>query len=71
MPADNTPSETKHPYRRPRDAATLLIVRNSRKGPEVLLGERSADHVFFPNHYVFPGGGVDRADGFARAATPL
>jgi len=71
MPPDDSLPDKKHPYRRPRDAATLLIVRQSRKGAEVLLGERSSSHVFFPNHYVFPGGGVDRADGFARAATPL
>ena len=71
MAQDDDHSKTQYPYRRPRDAATLLIVRKSRKGAEVLLGQRSAKHVFFPNHYVFPGGGVDRADGFARAATPL
>jgi 8-oxo-dGTP pyrophosphatase MutT (NUDIX family) len=63
--------EKRHPNMRPRDAATLLIVRNSRRGPEILLGERSSKHAFFPNHFVFPGGGVDRSDGYARAATPL
>jgi len=56
---------------RPRDAATLLIVRKSRRGAEILLGERSAKHAFFANHYVFPGGKVDRSDGYAPAATPL
>lgn len=69
--AKNYDHEKRHPNMRPRDAATLLIVRESRRGPEILLGERSSRHAFFPNHYVFPGGGVDRSDGYARAATPL
>jgi 8-oxo-dGTP pyrophosphatase MutT (NUDIX family) len=45
---------------KPKDAATLLIVRG---GEEVLMGVRSARHAFMPNKYVFPGGRVDRADG--------
>ncbi|MBT5110144.1 MAG: NUDIX hydrolase [Rhodospirillaceae bacterium] len=67
----NYDHEKRHPNMRPRDAATLLIVRKSRRGHEILLGERSSKHAFFPNHFVFPGGGVDRSDGYARAATPL
>ena len=31
---------------RPKDAATLVIVRASGKEPEVLMGERSSGHVF-------------------------
>ena len=56
---------------RPRDAATLVLVRAGPQGPEVLLGQRHADHAFMPNRYVFPGGGVDRLDHRAPAATPL
>ena len=49
------------PYKlKPKDAATLIIVRN---GKEVLMGQRSSKHVFMANKYVFPGGRVDRADG--------
>lgn len=51
---------------KPRDAATLIIVREQR---EVLLGVRSAGHVFMPHMYVFPGGKVDPGD--ARVACPL
>lgn len=54
-----------------RDAATMIIVRQSRSGPTVLMGERSSGHVFFPHHYVFPGGRVDRADGYVKPATGL
>jgi 8-oxo-dGTP pyrophosphatase MutT (NUDIX family) len=48
---------------RPRDAATLMIVRSDGSEPRVLLGQRSASHKFMPNKFVFPGGKVDRADG--------
>lgn len=51
---------------RPRDAATLIIVRERR---EVLLGVRSAGHVFMPHKYVFPGGRVDAGD--ARVPCPV
>jgi 8-oxo-dGTP pyrophosphatase MutT (NUDIX family) len=51
---------------RPRDAATLIIVRNER---EVLLGVRNAHHVFMPHRYVFPGGRVDAGD--ARVHCPI
>lgn len=44
---------------RPRDAATLIVIRDGR---EVLLGRRSDAHVFMPGRYVFPGGAVDRGD---------
>lgn len=54
-----------------RDAATLIIVRKTGRGPEVLMGERSSGHVFYPHHYVFPGGRVDRSDGYVQPASPL
>ncbi|MFN4089688.1 MAG: NUDIX hydrolase [Alphaproteobacteria bacterium] len=56
---------------RPRDASTLIIVRRGRNGGEVLMGERSAQHVFVPENFVFPGGRVDRSDAFVQPATPL
>ncbi len=51
---------------RPRDAATLIILRDER---EVLLGVRTAHHVFMPHCYVFPGGRVDAGD--SRVKTPF
>jgi len=56
---------------RPRHAASLLVVRQGRAGPQVLMGLRGAKHRFMPNRLVFPGGRVDRADYRARFATPL
>jgi len=53
---------------RPRDAATLIIVRG---GTEVLLGVRNAKHVFMPHRYVFPGGRVDPGDARVPCPAPL
>ena len=53
---------------RPRDAATLIIVRDKR---EVLLGVRSAGHVFMPHLYVFPGGRIDAGDARVPCPRPL
>jgi 8-oxo-dGTP pyrophosphatase MutT (NUDIX family) len=63
--------EQTYPYMRPRDAATLILVRMKGKTPEVLMGCRAAKSAFMPNRYVFPGGRVDRADAHIPIATPL
>ncbi|PHQ71316.1 MAG: NUDIX hydrolase [Sneathiella sp.] len=47
---------------RPKDAATLILYRQSGNTTEILMGERSARHSFMPNTYVFPGGRVDASD---------
>jgi 8-oxo-dGTP pyrophosphatase MutT (NUDIX family) len=47
---------------RPKDAATLIIVRREGPQPRVLMGKRAASHKFMPNKFVFPGGKVDPAD---------
>jgi 8-oxo-dGTP pyrophosphatase MutT (NUDIX family) len=47
---------------RPSLAASLILTRAAKTELEVLMGRRSAQHVFMPNKYVFPGGRVDRAD---------
>ncbi|WP_374570900.1 NUDIX domain-containing protein [Phenylobacterium sp.] len=56
---------------RPRDAATLLIVRRDGPKPRVLMGKRHGGHSFMPNAWVFPGGRVDRSDFRAPHATDL
>ncbi len=58
----------KHPAKkkvttRPRDAATLIIVRFDSPVPRILMGQRHAGHAFLPNKYVFPGGRCEAADG--------
>jgi len=45
-----------------RPAATVLLLRPSSLGPEVLLLRRASSAGFFPNTWVFPGGRVEAAD---------
>lgn len=47
---------------RPRDAATLVLIRQEPSGPHVLMGQRHSGHVFMPDKFVFPGGRLDAAD---------
>ena len=56
---------------RPRDAATLIIVRSDGKYPKILMGQRAAGHKFMPNKFVFPGGKVDVGDGRLRPPLDL
>lgn len=60
-----------HPYVRPKDAATLILVDRSGAAPKVLLGKRHARHKFMPGRYVFPGGRVDPTDRLMPVAQPL
>lgn len=50
------------PTIRPKDAATLVIVRRGRDCPRVLMGQRHGNLVFQPNKFVFPGGRLDPSD---------
>ena len=46
-----------------RNAATVILLRETNNEPHVLMGQRGKAAVFMPNKFVFPGGGVDVADG--------
>jgi 8-oxo-dGTP pyrophosphatase MutT (NUDIX family) len=59
------------PAVRPRDAASLILLRAGRNGPEVLMGRRASRHRFVPGHFVFPGGRVDAGDHHAKVLSPL
>lgn len=59
------------PSTRPRDAATLILLRRDGPEPRVLMGRRSGGHVFMPGKWVFPGGRIDRRDYGPRPLTPL
>lgn len=50
----------------PRPAATVAILRDAARGPEVLLTHRPTTMAFGPGLHVFPGGGLDPADDDAR-----
>ena len=51
-----------HPYQRPRDSATLILIDRSGAAPKVLFGKRHAGHKFMPGKYVFPGGRIEAGD---------
>jgi 8-oxo-dGTP pyrophosphatase MutT (NUDIX family) len=59
------------PNLRPRDAATLIILRRDPDTVRVLMGRRSKAHAFMPGAVVFPGGRVDREDCFAPSLDDL
>ena len=50
------------PVVRPRDAASLILLRGAGQNLEVLVGRRSLRAKFMPGVYVFPGGAIDPAD---------
>lgn len=54
-----------------RDAATLILVRDARDRPAVLMGQRGAGAAFMPMKFVFPGGAVDPGDATVPLALPL
>jgi len=50
---------------RPRDAASLILLRGEGSRLEVLAGRRPLHVRFMPGVYVFPGGAIDRPDRLA------
>ncbi len=60
-----------HPYFRPKDAATLILVDRSSAIPKVLVGKRHDKVVFMPGKFVFPGGRVDKTDYRVPCAAPV
>ena len=61
-PIEEEKEDSSHPYRRPKDAATLVLVDRSGTIPKVLVGRRHDKVVFQPGKFVFPGGRVDASD---------
>jgi 8-oxo-dGTP pyrophosphatase MutT (NUDIX family) len=55
-----TPDKTR--VVRPRDAASLILLRGEGESLEVLVGRRSLSARFMPGVYVFPGGAIDPPD---------
>ncbi|MGV6812313.1 MAG: NUDIX hydrolase [Brevirhabdus sp.] len=52
-----------------RDAATVIVLRQTAGGTAVLLGQRGENAAFMPSKFVFPGGAVDREDARVSALT--
>ena len=62
-------SQLLHVQREPaslKNAATVLLLRDTANGIEVLMTRRSMTASFAPGAYVFPGGGIDAADSLAH-----
>ncbi len=62
-------SQLLHPQRESvalRPAATVLLLRDTPEGVQVLMTRRSMTASFAPGAYVFPGGGIDAADAQAH-----
>ena len=53
-----------------RPAATVMIVRDGPRGPEVFVQRRVPTMAFAPSTVVFPGGGVDPGDHSLDPGTP-
>ena len=60
-----------HPYTKPKDAATLILIDRSGAVPKVLVGKRHDKVVFMPGKFVFPGGRVDKSDHRVPVAAPM
>ena len=50
---------------KPKDASTLIIIKNDRKNTHVLMGQRSMKSRFMPGVFVFPGGAIEKDDSTA------
>jgi len=61
----------RHPWCRPRDAATLILIDRAGPVAKVLVGRRHHNIVFLPGQFVFPGGRVDKTDHRVPIATPV
>ena len=56
---------------RPRDAATVMVIRRDGPAPRILMGRRARGHVFMAQKWVFPGGRIHPADFRVSAASEL
>lgn len=59
------------PIAKPRDAASLLLLKKGSVGLSVLMGRRPPASAFIPDAFVFPGGKVDPDDRRAPCPLPL
>jgi 8-oxo-dGTP pyrophosphatase MutT (NUDIX family) len=67
---DDKPDRSLPPLR-PKDAATLLVIRRDGPAPRVLMGRRVRGHAFMPDKWVFPGGRIHPGDFRVAAASEL
>jgi 8-oxo-dGTP pyrophosphatase MutT (NUDIX family) len=63
----HAPGRLRNVVARPRDAASLILLRGEGKELEVLAGRRPLNVRFMPGVHVFPGGAIDPPDRVAWA----
>jgi 8-oxo-dGTP pyrophosphatase MutT (NUDIX family) len=68
LPASMVPDEFPDPPVTPKDAATVVLLRDTDAGLEAFLLRRVVGMAFAGGMTVFPGGGVDRRDADAAIA---
>lgn len=61
--ANSHNAATKHPYMRPKESSTLILIDGEPGKYKIIMGRRHMRHKFMPGKFVFPGGRVDRSDG--------
>jgi len=54
-----------------RDAASLVLLRFTATGTQVLMGQRGSKAAFMASKFVFPGGAVDRVDAVVGKSVPV
>jgi len=59
------------PYMRPKDAATLIVLRHEGGKTRFMMGKRHENSKFMPGKFVFPGGRVDAGDSRVKPVTNL
>lgn len=70
-PDADEPADGRSVSMRPKDAATVLIIRRDGIVPRVLMGRRHRGNAFMPDKWVFPGGRIDAGDYRIAAAREL
>lgn len=68
LPSGLVPDEPPDPPATPKDAATVVLLRDGTRGIEAFLLRRVAGMAFAGGMTVFPGGGVDTRDAEANPA---
>ena len=54
-----------------KDAASVILIRNTKTKPSVLMGQRGKNATFMPKKFVFPGGAVEETDFQINSFKPL
>jgi len=54
-----------------KDAASVILIRDRKTKPSVLMGQRGKNASFMPEKFVFPGGAVEETDFKINSFKPL